>query len=169
MVKSFYSVLLKKCIVQGQKIYIYFWFCCTCSVWTITGSWSGGECCPGAVSGSRSPCLWPAACAQTVPSASRPLSPQSSRQARSRPASHLKTQSITSCQVSWQVTVPQREMKNLSALQDRTSILFHHYLRESKSSHFTLLLNCSPSQIIGSIVNTWPGFMTPTALFSAIK
>ena len=27
----------------------------------------------------------------------------------------------------------------------------------------------SPSQIIGSIVNTWPGFITPTALFSEIK
>lgn len=53
-----------------------------------------------------------------------------------------------------QVSVPHREMKDLSALQDRTSILFHHYLRASKSSHFTLLLNCSPSQIIGSIVNT---------------
>jgi hypothetical protein len=27
----------------------------------------------------------------------------------------------------------------------------------------------SPSQIIGSIVNTWPDFITPTALFSEIK
>jgi len=27
----------------------------------------------------------------------------------------------------------------------------------------------SPSQIIGSIVNTWPAFITPTALFSEIK
>lgn len=55
-----------------------------------TGTWSEAACCPAAGWGSRSQRPWPAGCARTERSASRLSSPQSSRPARSRPATRLQ-------------------------------------------------------------------------------
>lgn len=169
MVKSFYSVLLKKCIVQGQKIDVFLALmhllsegCHWVMKWGRMLSRRRVRI-SQPVSVTSSVC---SNCAERFPSLVTAVQPSGHVSSCQPPANR----NHASCQLLTNSSPPKGNEKSLqSALQDTTSILFHHYLRANKSNYLTLLLNCSPSQIIGSMVNTWPGFMTPTALFSAIK